>query len=193
MNSGEQAGCRSGHMGDTTMIPSTYAEWLLVLDRFSDGDDSVIAVMSQGTLEWTNVVAERWTRQVAACLDGRLKVLSTQLQTMLDRSRGDYFAISNALLTTRRSLTPLRAFVRLPVFPDDVKQHLVSELDRWADETQKSLETHAANIRHDQGRLLKTIRDHSLKAVASEMASPLPTEAPAGMTNPPVKGRRVIL
>ena len=175
------------------MIPGTYAEWLLVLDRFGEGDDSVIAVMSQGTLEWTNIVAERWTRQVAMCLNGRLQALSTQLQTMLDRSRGDYFAISNALLTTRRSLTPLRAFVRLPVFPDDVKQHLVSELDRWADETQKSLETHAASIRHDQGRLLKTIRDNPLTAVASETPSPLQKEPPDGMANPPAKGRRVIL
>jgi hypothetical protein len=175
------------------LIPSTYAEWLPFLDRFGAGDDSVIVVMSQGTLEWTNVVAERWTRQVSTCLNGRLQTLSTQLQTMLDRSRGDHFAISNALLMTRRALIPLRAFVRLPVLPDDVKQHLVSELDRWASETQKSLETHAANIRHDQGRLLKTIRDHPLTAVASETPSPPQTETPGGVTDSPTKRRRVIL
>src|SRR6266542_2023950 len=137
------------------MIPHAYAEWLIVLDKFGAGDDSVIDAMNQGTLEWTNVVAERWTRQVSTCLNGRLQALSTQLQTMLDRSRGDHFAISNALLMTRRALSPLRSFVRLPVFPDDVKQHLVSELDRWASETQKSLETHAAVVRLDPGRLFK--------------------------------------
>jgi hypothetical protein len=175
------------------MIPHAYAEWLTVLDKFGGGDDSVIDAMNQGTLEWTNVVAERWTRQASTCLNGRLQALSTQLQTMLDRSRGDHFAISNALLMTRRALSPLRSFVRLPVFPDDVKQHLVSELDRWASETQKSLETHAAGVRHDQGRLLKTIRDHPLTAVASETPSPRTNDTPGGTTNPPAKGRRVIL
>lgn len=180
--------------GDTAMLtPTTYAEWMLVLDRFSAGDDSVIAVMNEGTLEWTNVVAERWTRQVAACLNGRLQAVSTQLQTNLDRSRGDYFSISNALLMARRALTPLRSFVSLPVFPDDVEQHLVAELDRWVSNTQNSLERHAATVRDDHGRLLKTIRDHPLNAVSSDVPACPRTEAPADVTNPPVRGRRVIL
>jgi hypothetical protein len=175
------------------MIPNTYAEWLLVLDRFGAGDDATIEVMNQGTLEWTNVVAERWTRQVSSCLNGRLASLSTRLQTMLDRAKGDYFAISNALLVTRRSLTPLRAFVRLPVFPEDVRQYLVSEVERWASETQKSLEAHAVKNHDDQGRLLKTIRDHSLVARLSAAATSPPAPTPDDRANPPVRGRRVIL
>jgi len=175
------------------MIPHAYAEWLIVLDKFGAGDDSVLDAMNQGTLDWTNVVAERWTRQVATCLNGRLQALSTQLQTMLDRSRGDHFAISNALLTTRRALSPLWSFVHLRVLPDDVKQHLISELDRWTSETQKSLEAHAEGVRHDQGRLLKTIRDHPLRAAARETPSPQTGDTSGGATNPPAKGRRVIL
>jgi len=175
------------------MVPSTYAEWLLVLDRFSEGDDSVVTVMSQGTLEWTNVVAERWTRQVTACLACRLQTLSAQLQTMLDRSRGDYFAISNALLMTRRALTPLRTFVCLPVFPDDVRKYLASELDQWVAKTQNSLETHAATIRHDQGRLLKTVRDHALTVVITATSAVSPAATSDDAPSQPTRGRRVIL
>src|SRR5882757_4923862 len=171
--------------------PTTYAEWLLLLVRFRAGDDSAVDILRSGTIEWTNVVAERWTRQVADCLTIRLQALSKQLQTALDRARGDHFAISNALLMTRRSLTPLRAFVGMSSLPSDVRSHLVSELDRWAGETQQSLERHAESVRQDQGRLLKTIRDHPLTTVIEPPTSPLAQEQGGG--SPPVRGRRVIL
>ena len=147
--------------------------------------------MEHGSIEWTNVVAERWTRQVADGLSARLQALSKQLQTNLDRARGDHFAISNALLLARRSLLPLRAFVSLPALPADVQNHLVAELNRWSTETQKSLERHAEGVRHDQGRLLKTIRDHPLIASVDEQRpfsrGAQPDDAP------PPRGRRVIL
>jgi hypothetical protein len=172
--------------------PRTYAEWLPLLDQFGAGDDSVLEIMRGGTLEWTNVVAERWTRQVADSLTTRLQSLSKQLQTSLDRARGDHFAISNALLLARRGLSPLRALVSLQALPPDLRNHLTSEVDRWATETQKSLERHAEGVRHDQGRLLKTIRDHPLNTVAETHTSQPAAPSSTG-GNPPVRGRRVIL
>jgi hypothetical protein len=172
--------------------PSTYAEWLPLLDQFRAGDDSALDAMHSGSIEWTTVVAERWTRQVADGLATRLQALSKQLQTSLDRARADCFAISNALLLARRGLSPLRAFVSLPALPPDVQNHLASELDRWAVETQKSLERHAEGVRHDQGRLLKTIRDHPLTTVVEVPPNPSAVQISDG-ANPPTRGRRIIL
>lgn len=173
------------------VAPHVYAEWLPLLDRFRAGDYSALEVMQDGTIEWTNVVAERWTRHVADALTERLQALSKQLQAGLDRARGDYFAISNALLLARRGLMPLRTFVNLRAFPQDVQKYMLSELDRWANETQKSLERHAEGIRHDQGRLLKTIRDHPLNAAPNVE----PTTSSAQQPGEPVppRGRRVLL
>jgi hypothetical protein len=62
-------------------------------------------------------------------------------------------------------------------------------LDRWISTTQKNLEDQAEKIRTDQGRLLKTMRDHSLKVPVEAAAA-----APAAGTDPPaIRGRRVIL
>lgn len=173
------------------VVPHTYAEWLPLLDQFRAGEDSVLEGMRSGSIEWTNVVAERWTRHVADSLNTRLQALSKQLQAGLDRSRGDYLAISNALLLARRGLAPLRAFVSLPALPPDVSTYLSSELDRWANDTQKSLEVHAEGIRHDQGRLLKTIRDHPLTSMTEVELPTSPKQEPGEAG--PVRRRRILL
>ena len=169
--------------------PKTYAEWLPLLDRFRAGDDAALYALKSGTIEWTNIVAERWTRQVSDTLTTRLQSLSTQLQIGLDRAGGDYCAISNSLLIARRALVPLRELASMSAIPSDVQRHLDTELNRWAGETQESLERHAEGCRNDQGRLLKTMRDHTLTAVTA--LAPL-SLVPAGVT-PPAHYCRVIL
>jgi hypothetical protein len=143
-------------------VPRSYAGWLPLLDRFRDGDDSALDLMRQGSIEWSSIVAERWTVQVSSALERRLMMLSKQLQLWLDRSRGESFAVAGALLNGRRSLDRLRDFASIPCVPDSIKNHLRSEIDRWASETQKVLEENAAKIRTDNGRMLKTFRDNPL-------------------------------
>lgn len=159
--------------------PATYAEWLALLDRFRQGDDCVLEPMRLGRLEWTSVVAERWTRQIASALSDRIDSLSQLLQKALDRAGDDCFAVANALLAARRGLVPLRALTGLPAAPAEVRAHLAGELDRWVADVQRTLERCATTTgHHDQGRMLKTIRDNSLAS------------ANGGST--PEDGRRII-
>jgi hypothetical protein len=173
-----------------TEIPHSYAGWLPLLDRFREGDDTVLELMGQGSIEWSAIVAERWTSQLSSALEQRLTALSRQLQLWLDRSRGESFAVAGALLNARRSLDRLREFAAIPCVPDSVRKHLESEIDRWARETQKVLEENAAKIRTDNGRLLKTLRDNPLTVVTAVAEQKVTTSTDAG---PPVRGRRVIL
>lgn len=143
--------------------PAIYAEWVPLLERFRDGDDSVIELLLGGTLEWTNVVAERWTARVAEAFDVRLKHVATRLQLALDRSRGDAFSVSQALLGARRALAPLRAAAAMSCAPESVREHFAGEVARFAARTQESLEASAKRNRADA--LLKALRDNPLTVV----------------------------
>lgn len=168
--------------------PHIYAEWLPLLDRFRDGDDSVLALMQTGTIEWTNVVAERWTAQVAGALTARVQALGRQLQIGLNRAANP-FSISRSIIDARRGLAPLLAMASLPCVPEDVRKYLLSELDRFIQQTQDSLEKSARLIR-DNGRILKAIKDNPLTAAKA----PTPETQQQDSLNAPMPcGRRVLL
>jgi hypothetical protein len=167
--------------------PRIYAEWLPLLDRFRNGDDSVLPVMQGGTIEWTNIVAERWTAQVAAALTARVQVLGQQLQTGLNRATSA-FAVSRSIIDARRGLGPLKSLASLPCVPEDVRKHLLSELDRFIQQTQESLEK-SARLIQDNGRILKAVRDNPLTAQAPGPES----QQEHSLDAPITRGRRVIL
>ena len=174
----------------TVSAPATYAEWVPLLDRFRDGDNSVIEHLLAGTLEWTNVVAERWTARVVEAFDARLKDVASHLQLALDRARGDTFSVSQALLDARRALAPLHAAAAMPCAPESVREHFAGEVMRFAARTQESLEASAKRNRADV--LLKALRDNPLTIVvpappSRETGSASVAPAQAG------RGRRILL
>lgn len=174
--------------------PGTYAEWLPLLDEFASGNDSVIASMRSGSIVWSSVVAERWTVRVDAALNTRLRTLSSKLQKGLDRSAGDLFAVSRALLDARRELKVLHDFGALPCMPRSVQNYLQAQVVRFVSDCQTQLERSASQIRNDSGRLLKVIRDNPLSVPATDSGG-APSQPQQNSIDPlpPARGRRVIL
>ena len=174
-----------------TAPPVIYAEWVILLERFGSGEDEAVPIMRQGSIEWTNVVAERWTLQLAMAFQARLRSLSDQLSTAFDRAR-DLDGIANAMLLARRELQPLQAFIKIEAIREDIKANLSAELSGWVTGTQEALERHAEALRHrDYGHLLKTFRDHPLSAgITAPEAGPTPA---AAVDANPSSRRRTIL
>jgi hypothetical protein len=83
-------------------------------------------------------------------------------------------------------IVALRMLVGLPALPPDVKNHLASELDRWASESQKSLERHAEVGPPRSGQTTEAIRDHPLTTVAETSSPPA---VPSSESDPPARGR----
>ena len=169
--------------------PTTYADWLPLIDRFRDGDNSALEQMRRGTIEWTAVVAERFTAQVSSALTARLQALTKQLQRGFEQSQGDTFAISRALISARRSLVPLRDFAAIPGLPANVADYLRGEIARWVQQGQESLEKSAASIRTDGGRLLKVIRDTPLTTIEAQPSAPVEPD----VSSQAAPRRRIIL
>jgi hypothetical protein len=119
-----------------------------------------------------------------------LRDVAARLQLALDRSRGDAFAVSQAVLGARRSLAPLRAAAAMRCAPENVREHLAGEVTRFAARTQESLEASARRNRADV--LLQALRANPLTtapppppATESDAASITPQPAP--------RGRRILL
>jgi hypothetical protein len=170
--------------------PRTYAEWVTLLDRFRQGHDDVLGPMRDGVIEWTPVVAERWSAQLSDAITVRLQQLSNRLQRALDRAGGDNFGVANSLLDARRSLASVQCLATLPCLDERVRLHLTGELTRWARETQDSLEKGAQRVRWDGGRLLKALRDNPLTAPTAAAVVP---QQPVLTSEHSPKPRRIIL
>ena len=167
--------------------PTTYAAWQDLLDRFRAGDDSVIAALDGGRIEWSPGMAERWTSRMNEVLADRLRALSAQLQRDLDRARGDRHGVESALVRAGLGIDPLARFCRLSCAPAEVRSHLLGELERWSRQTRASLESNLIRERGDQGVLLRSVR---AAAARLEVPSESAQSASQSSIEPSVSDRR---
>lgn len=146
-----------------TSPPRQYAEWAAALDRFAAGDDASIDAMEQGTLEWTAVVAERFTQRLHDAFFSRLQDAQRRLGRHLDSARGDETRLAQALVGARHLLAPLARVARLVALPENVRTHLHGELTRLAENIQQSLEASARADRRAGERLLAVVRRNPIR------------------------------
>jgi hypothetical protein len=95
-------------------------------------------------------------------------------------------------LGARRSIVPLFSLASLPCAPEAVRNYLSGEVKRFLEQAQETLEKSAREIRVDNGRVLKAIRDNPLTAPIREELSTGDTQS-ASATENSVRGRRIII
>lgn len=167
--------------------PSIYAEWALLVERFSAGEDTVLDVMERGTIAWTNVVAERFTLLVTTALDRRLIDLSQRLNRDLRLTNGDRDVFTRALLSARVRLAGLERFARLSAYDRRLREHLVQCVELWAERTHQTLES-SLQKNNDQGVFLSLLRRTPLRPAVSKLnEQSLPATRPGD-----APGRRIL-
>lgn len=178
--------------------PTSYFEWSACIEALETGlnDEQVIQAMAQGNLSWTSGVANLFSERIGVAFNTRLQRCADRMTR--DLSHGsDETSLVRALLDTRRSLSLLHRAAGIPAFPQMLREHLHTEVKRYAERAQRSLEDSA---KHDRsGRLVSLIRHNNLLAyenafcAASPIQNATPPLSPPGTDVPPTPRIRPIL
>lgn len=149
----------------TVSSPSTYAQWMSVIDNFKNkvDDESTLATMQRGTIEWQTGVAERFSKKLIDAVNYRLNAATDKFQKDMSRSRGQEAYIVQALLSLRKELIFLSKSVDLPVIPETDRKHYKKLIMDQANTIQASLEDSAKTDR--SGKLSSIIRNHRVNSL----------------------------
>lgn len=148
--------------GTTISSPKTYYDWVAVLDmlKAKADDESVLAAMQNGTIEWQSGVAERFVKKLTDAINCRLNMASDRFRKEMTRSGGQERNIVQALIALRKELAFLARAIDLPAIPEkDREQYRRLVLDH-ADSVQRSLEDSAKTDR--SGKLSSIVRNNKV-------------------------------
>lgn len=147
-------------VSNTVSAPSTYAQWMSVIDNLKNkiDDEATLSAMQSGTLEWQTGVAERFSKKLIDAVNYRLNAATDKFQRDMSRSRGQESYIVQALLALRKEMGFLSKAVDLPAIPEDDRKHYKKLILDQANTIQASLENSAKTDR--TGKLSSIIRNH---------------------------------
>lgn len=141
--------------------PSTYAEWVSILDIFDKkigNDEATISAMRQGTLNWQSGVAERFTKKLTEVINDRLNAASDKFQRDINHTMGQDCLVIQALLRLRMEIENVFKITELNCVPEKYRVEYGRLVLEHADKMQKSLDLSARNDR--TGKLSAIVRNH---------------------------------
>ena len=148
----------------TTSItpPTTYAEWVKVLDMLLDksDDEAVLEAMSKGTLEWQSGVAERFSRKLIDVINSRINSASDKFQREISRAYGQERVFVQSILALRKEMCFLSKAINLSVIPQKEREHYYNLVIDHANKIQTSLEESAKADR--TGKLSSIVRNNKV-------------------------------
>lgn len=146
-------------------IPTTYADWVILLERFGNGDDTVLNEISTGNFTLDVGTAQRFCSRVEEAYKKRkqdwLNKFQRSFQMENVRTNGDLEIIIH---NGKQNLIPLSGFVRAKGFPEDLQNTLLCDLTDFILEIRKSL--HDSFSRHaEKEKMLVLLKTFALPDV----------------------------
>lgn len=120
--------------------PTTYSEWINLLNQFANGDDSVLDQLNNGTFLIDAGTANRFYSKVE-------EVYKKRKQSWLDKFQRS-FQLQNlkteddfeiALRNGKQNLILLNQFIHISGFPEDLKKTFQKDLEDFVIEIRTSL------------------------------------------------------
>ncbi|RZL38772.1 MAG: hypothetical protein EOP00_28295 [Pedobacter sp.] len=167
--------------------PSTYASWVELLNKFSDGDDAVLEYLSKGNF----VVDAGTVSRFYLIVENTYK---KRKQNWLDKFQRSFqiqsFKTDNdfeiALRNGKQNLQPLTKFVALNAFPEELKKALKKDFEDFIAEITKSLKDNISKISKRREKMLIQLNNFGVCDIQEEI------EKTKGNQPIPATGRQII-
>jgi hypothetical protein len=150
--------------------PTTYSAWTKLLDLFSDGDDSVLEELNNGTFTIDAGTATRFYIKVEETYKKRKQSWLDKFQSSFQLQNfktEDDFEI--ALRNGKQNLSPLSKFVAIKSLPDDLKKALKKDLEDFVNEIKTSLKKSNSSISKGREKMLILLNSFDLNSTSQEI------------------------
>lgn len=121
--------------------PVIFADWVTMLNSFkkpSKNDELMMQAMELGAVSWSEGVAESFARRCNEVLTIRLNEIQRKFNVEI-KNIESLEAVVNAIIVVRKRLELLVRFASMPSLPQELKEHLMDNLQEVVDGLQQSL------------------------------------------------------
>jgi hypothetical protein len=150
--------------------PTTYSEWVNLLDKFGGGDDTALEELRNGSFTLDAGTASRFYLKVE-------EVYKKRKQNWLDRFRGSFLVqrfnredeLEIILRNGKQNLLPLIDFVELKGLPEDLRRTLRKDLESFVAEIKRSLKDSISRASSSRERMLILLNTFDLNNIPAEV------------------------
>lgn len=170
---------------------STYSDWTAALERFSKGDDTVLADMDKGKFVLDAGTAQRFYSRVEEVYKARKKSwldkFNNSFQVQNIKSDDDFGII---IRNAKVNLVPLSRFVLAKGLPEDLRSTLLKDLEDFVSEMKKSLKDNVSKTSNGREKMLMHLSNFGIYQPQQE--TPTQTITKSTTTTLPPTGRKII-
>lgn len=173
-------------------ITTSYSEWVRLLDKFGEGDDSVISEFNSRSFELDAGTAQRFYKHVEETYKKRKEKWLTQFQKSFTnrpiKSESDIIIL---LREGKQNLLPLLRFASTNGMPVDLSNLLKKDLDEFVCEIRKSLKENLSRTQAGREKILMMFNSFGLYSEIPIEEKRPQQELPNNIIPP--GGRKIIL
>lgn len=173
--------------------PTTYAAWASLLDKFGEGDDSILEDLSSGSFVLDAGTASRFYDRVERAYKKRKQSWLHQFQRSMQlnhlKSEDDFAIIFR---NGRQSLSPLNKFVMLNALPIDLRNVLLKDLEDFVAEIKASLKDNVSKVSNEREKILLLLNSFGLTTITPANNTDTNNDNNNNNNHLPPTGRKII-
>lgn len=171
---------------------STYSEWMILLERFGNEDDTAIDDLKMRTFKIDAGTAQRFYEKVERAYKKRKQNWLDKFQRSLQTQNTRIEDLEITLRNGKQHLSPLVNFVNLNGLPEDLKKILRKDLYDFVAEIKKSMLDKISTTNIIKERMIVLLNSFSLPVILQEELPKISSDRKNETVSIPSTGRKII-